>query len=227
MDIRKKYDILSLFPEMISGFCSNSMLGKAQKNQLLQIHLHNLRDWTSGPHFTTDDRPFGGGAGMVMKPEPVFSAVEELAGKDTEVLYMPPDGQPLTSLLAKKLALKNHLLFISGHYEGIDQRIRDHLVDREISIGDYVLTNGTLAAAVAIDSISRFIPGVLGDDKSLMNESFTNNLLSHPQYTRPAVYRDLEVPEVLLSGNHQKIEEWREENRISKTRTLRPDLIEN
>tara|TARA_B100001093_G_scaffold299776_1_gene285866 strand:- start:222 stop:905 length:684 start_codon:yes stop_codon:yes gene_type:complete len=227
MDIRKKYDILSLFPEMISGFCSNSMLGKAQKNQLLQIHLHNLRDWTSGPHFTTDDRPFGGGAGMVMKPEPVFSAVEELAGKDTEVLYMSPDGQPLTSLLAKKLALKNHLLFISGHYEGIDQRIRDHLVDREISIGDYVLTNGTLAAAVAIDSISRFIPGVLGDDKSLMNESFTNNLLSHPQYTRPAVYRDLEVPEVLLSGNHQKIEEWREENRISKTRTLRPDLIEN
>ena len=125
------------------------------------------------------------------------------------------------------MALKNHLLFISGHYEGIDQRIRDHLVDREISIGDYVLTNGTLAAAVAIDSISRFIPGVLGDDKSLMNESFTNNLLSHPQYTRPAVYRDLEVPEVLLSGNHQKIEEWREENRISKTRTLRPDLIEN
>jgi tRNA (guanine37-N1)-methyltransferase len=227
MDIRKKYDILSLLPEMISGFCSNSMLGKAQKNQLLQIHLHNLRDWTSGPHFTTDDRPFGGGAGMVMKPEPVFSAVEELAGKDTEVLYMSPDGQPLTSLLAKKLALKNHLLFISGHYEGIDQRIRDHLVDREISIGDYVLTNGTLAAAVAIDSISRFIPGVLGDDKSLMNESFTNNLLSHPQYTRPAVYRDLEVPEVLLSGNHQKIEEWREENRISKTRTLRPDLIEN
>ena len=227
MNIRKKYDILSLFPEMISGFCSNSMLGKAQKNQLLQIHLHNLRDWTSGPHFTTDDRPFGGGAGMVMKPEPVFSAVEELAGKDTEVLYMSPDGQPLTSLLAKKLAQKNHLLFISGHYEGIDQRIRDHLVDREISIGDYVLTNGTLAAAVAIDSISRFIPGVLGDDKSLMNESFTNNLLSHPQYTRPAVYRDLEVPEVLLSGNHQKIEEWREENRISKTLTLRPDLIEN
>ncbi len=227
MDIRKKYDILSLFPEMISGFCSNSMLGNAQKKQILQIHLHNLRDWTSGPHFTADDRPFGGGAGMVIKPEPVFSAVEELAGNDTEVLYMSPDGQPLTSSLAKKLAHKDHLLFISGHYEGIDQRIRDHLVDREISIGDYVLTNGTLAAAVAVDSISRFIPGVLGDDKSLMNESFTNNLLSHPQYTRPAVYRDLEVPEVLLSGNHQKIEEWREENRISKTRTLRPDLIEN
>lgn len=227
MNIRKKYDILSLFPEMISGFCSNSMLGNAQKKQILQIHLHNLRDWTSGPHFTADDRPFGGGAGMVIKPEPVFSAVEELAGNDTEVLYMSPDGQPLTSSLAKKLAHKDHLLFISGHYEGIDQRIRDHLVDREISIGDYVLTNGTLAAAVAVDSISRFIPGVLGDDKSLMNESFTNNLLSHPQYTRPAVYRDLEVPEVLLSGNHQKIEEWREENRISKTRTLRPDLIEN
>jgi|TARA_B100001093_G_scaffold299775_1_gene285863 tRNA (guanine37-N1)-methyltransferase len=227
MNIRKKYDILSLFPEMISGFCSNSMLGNAQKKQILQIHLHNLRDWTSGPHFTADDRPFGGGAGMVIKPEPVFSAVEELAGNDTEVLYMSPDGQPLTSSLAKKLAHKDHLLFISGHYEGIDQRIRDHLVDREISIGDYVLTNGTLAAAVAVDSISRFIPGVLGDDKSLMNESFTNNLLSHPQYTRPAVYRDLEVPKVLLSGNHKKIEEWREENRISKTRTLRPDLIEN
>jgi tRNA (guanine37-N1)-methyltransferase len=227
MNIRKKYDILSLFPEMISGFCSNSMLGNAQKKQILQIHLHNLRDWTSGPHFTADDRPFGGGAGMVIKPEPVFSAVEELAGNDTEVLYMSPDGQPLTSSLAKKLAHKDHLLFISGHYEGIDQRIRDHLVDREISIGDYVLTNGTLAAAVAVDSISRFIPGVLGEDKSLMNESFTNNLLSHPQYTRPAVYRDLEVPKVLLSGNHKKIEEWREENRISKTRTLRPDLIEN
>jgi tRNA (guanine37-N1)-methyltransferase len=227
MEYRMKYDVLSLFPGMIQGFCQESILGRAQKNNIIQIALHNLRDWSGLPNNITDDRPFGGGAGMVIKPEPVFAAVKELAGSDTEVIYMAPDGEKLSTELAKELAGKKHLLFISGHYEGIDQRIRDHLVDRELSIGDYVLTNGTLATAVAIDCISRFIPGVLGEETSLDDESFTGNLLGYPQYTRPAKFQDWEIPEVLLTGNHAKIHEWRQQQRIKRTKALRPDLLKN
>jgi tRNA (guanine37-N1)-methyltransferase len=227
MEYRMKYDVLSLFPGMIQGFCQESILGRAQKNNIIQIALHNLRDWSGLPNNITDDRPFGGGAGMVIKPEPVFAAVKELAGEDTEVIYMAPDGEKLSTELAKELAGKKHLLFISGHYEGIDQRIRDHLVDRELSIGDYVLTNGTLATAVAIDCISRFIPGVLGEETSLDDESFTGNLLGYPQYTRPAKFQDWEIPEVLLTGNHAKIHEWRQQQRLKRTKALRPDLLKN
>ncbi|RME66624.1 MAG: tRNA (guanosine(37)-N1)-methyltransferase TrmD, partial [Verrucomicrobia bacterium] len=176
-------------------------------------------------HRVTDDRPFGGGAGMVMKPEPVFAAVEQLRGPRSRVIYLSPDGTPLSPAVGERLSREEHLILLSGHYEGVDQRIRDHLVHEEISIGDYVLTNGTLAAAVLIDVLARFIPGVLGEEKSLTHESFTRNLLDFPQYTRPAVFRGWSVPEVLLSGNHAEIEKWRLEQSIERTRRLRPDLL--
>jgi tRNA (guanine37-N1)-methyltransferase len=176
-------------------------------------------------HKVTDDRPFGGGAGMVLKPEPVFAAIEQLRTPQARVVYLSPDGAPLTPAIGERLAAQTHLIFLSGHYEGIDQRIRDHLVDEEISIGDYVLTNGTLAAAVVIDVLCRFVPGVLGEEKSLTHESFTRNLLDFPQYTRPAEFRGWKVPEVLLSGNHAHIEAWRSEQSLEKTRRLRPDLL--
>lgn len=222
-----QFDVISLFPEMLSGLCKESMIGRAQQNGLIKIQLHNLRNWATGPHNVTDDRPFGGGAGMVLKPEPVFAAVEELKQENTEVIYMTPDGQQLSTEVAKELSKKKHLLFISGHYEGLDQRVRDNIVDRELSIGDYVLTNGTLAAAVAIDCISRFVPGFLGDNESLSDEAFSSGQLSHPQYTRPAKFREWEVPSVLLSGDHKKIEAWRNKSREEKTLKRRPDLLKN
>jgi tRNA (guanine37-N1)-methyltransferase len=164
---------------------------------------------------------------MVMKPEPIFAAVEALRRPESKVIYLAPDGEPLTSQLARELVQEQHLILLSGHYEGVDQRVRDHLVDREVSIGDYVLTNGTLAAAVLIDSVSRFIPGFLGDEKSLTEESFMTTLLGFPQYTRPPEYRGLRVPEVLLSGNHAAIAKWRREQQIEKTQQLRPDILDN
>lgn len=162
---------------------------------------------------------------MVLKPEPLFDAIEEIADESTTVVYMAPDGEPLTTPLAKELSASQHLLLISGHYEGIDQRVREHRVDREISVGDYVLTNGALPATVLIDAVARQVSGVLGDEESLEDESFENNLLAYPQYTRPADYRGMKVPEVLLSGNHQQISKWREEQRRTKTEALRPDLL--
>ena len=220
-----RFDVLSLFPKTIEGFTEESILGKAIERGLLEINSLDLRRWAKGKHREADDRPFGGGAGMVLKPEPLFDAVEEIANETTTVVYMAPDGELLNTPLARELAESQHLLLVSGHYEGIDQRVRDEVVDREISIGDYVLTNGSLPATVLIDAVARQVPGVLGDEESLTNESFENNLLTHPQYTRPAEYRGMKVPEVLLSGNHQEISKWRQEQRIEKTTTLRPDLL--
>jgi tRNA (guanine37-N1)-methyltransferase len=220
-----RFDVLSLFPKTIEGFTEESILGKAIERGLLEINSLDLRRWAKGKHREADDRPFGGGAGMVLKPEPLFDAVEEISNESTTVVYMAPDGEPLNTGLAKELSESQHLLLISGHYEGIDQRVRDEVVDREISIGDYVLTNGSLPATVLIDAVARQVPGVLGDEDSLADESFENNLLSHPQYTRPAEYRGMKVPEVLLSGNHLEISKWRQAQRMEKTTALRPDLL--
>jgi len=220
-----RIDVLTLFPAMLDGFLSESMLGRAQENRLIGIQVHDLRAWTSDKHRTADDRPFGGGAGMVMKPEPVFAAIEQLQSPGCRRIYLTPDGEPLSPAIARELSGASHLVLLSGHYEGIDQRIRDRVIDREISIGDYVLTNGTLAAAVLIDALSRFIPGVLGEEKSLTHESFTGKLLDFPQYTRPAEFRGMSVPEVLLSGNHAEIEKWRNQRALEKTQRNRPDLL--
>lgn len=220
-----KIDLLTLFPGMIHGFLTESMIGRAAEAGLLQISVHNLRDWTTDKHKVTDDRPFGGGAGMLLKPEPIFAAVEQLRkpGKTTTI-YFAPDGEPLTTELVQEFAQCEHLLLLSGHYEGVDQRVRDCLIDREVSIGDYVLTNGTLPAAVFLDAVGRYVPGVLGDENSLTQDSFRNKLLSFPQFTRPAEFRGMKVPEVLLSGDHARIEKWRHEQRVERTKRLRPDL---
>lgn len=220
-----RIDVLTLFPAMLDGFLSESMLGRAREARLLEINVRNTRDWAIDKHKTTDDRPFGGGAGMVMKCEPLFAAVEELQTPGCRRIYLTPDGTPFTTAKAEELSKQQHLIFVSGHYEGIDQRIRDTIIDEEISIGDYVLTNGTLAAAVVIDALARFIPGVLGEEKSLTSESFTRNLLDFPNYTRPAVYRGMSVPEVLLQGDHGKIEKWRHAQQLAKTAKIRPDLL--
>jgi tRNA (guanine37-N1)-methyltransferase len=219
-------DVLTLFPQMLDGFLSESILGRGIEAGLISVKVHDLRDWTTDKHRRADDRPFGGGAGMVLKPEPVFAAIEQLQRPGCRRIYLTPDGTPLSPGLAEELSREQHLVLLSGHYEGIDQRIRDQLIDQEISIGDYVLTNGTLAAAVVIDALARFIPGVLGEEKSLTSESFTGKLLDFPQYTRPAEFRGLSVPEVLLSGHHGDIEKWRLARRMEKTRQIRPDLLE-
>lgn len=220
-----KIDILTLFPRMLDGFLAESILGKGVAAGLLGVNVHDLRSWSIDKHRTADDRPFGGGAGMVMKPEPVFAAIEQLQTPGCRRIYLTPDGAPLSPKLAESLSREQHLILLSGHYEGIDQRIRDQIIDQEISIGDYVLTNGTLAAAVVIDALARFIPGVLGEEKSLTHESFTSKLLDFPQYTRPAEFRGMSVPEVLLSGNHAEIEKWRQARAMEKTRQVRPDLL--
>jgi tRNA (guanine37-N1)-methyltransferase len=220
-----EFEILTLFPEMVEGFLTSSMLARAQQCGLIGVKAHQLRDWAMDKHHKTDEIPFGGGPGMVMKPEPIYAAVDSLRRPETTIIYMAPDGEPLTSQLARELSQEKHFILLSGHYEGVDQRVRDDLIDREISIGDYVLTNGTLAAVVLIDCISRFIPGFLGDEKSLTDESFMDSLLGFPQYTRPAEFRGMKVPEVLLSGNHAAIDQWRHEQQIEKTRQFRPDLL--
>ena len=225
MEPALRFDVLSLFPKTIDGFAEESILGRAVEKGLIEVNSLVLRRWAKGKHRETDDRPFGGGAGMVLKPEPLFDAIEEISRESTKVIYMAPDGENLNTKIAKELAQEKHLLLISGHYEGIDQRVRDRLVDREISIGDYVLTNGSLAASVLVDSVARHVPGVLGDEASLKDESFEDHLLSYPQYTRPYEYRGMNVPEILLSGNHSEIKQWREDQRVAKTKNLRPDLL--
>lgn len=218
-------DVLTLFPRMLEGFLAESMLGKALEAKLLAVAVHDVRAWCTDKHRNADDRPFGGGAGMVMKPEPVVAAIEQLQTPGCRRIYLTPDGTPFSEKIARELSTQQHLIFLSGHYEGIDQRIRDTVIDQEISIGDYVLTNGTLPAAVVIDALARFIPGVLGDEKSLTHESFTGRLLDFPQYTRPAEFRGMSVPKVLLSGNHAEIEKWRNARSEEKTRLVRPDLL--
>ena len=218
-------DLLTLFPRMLESVLSESILGKGIAAGHLAVTVHDLRDWATDKHRRADDRPFGGGAGMVMLPEPVFAAMEQVQTPGCRRIYLTPDGVPLSPALALELSRQKHLVLLSGHYEGIDQRIRDKVIDQEISIGDYVLTNGTLAAAVLIDALARFIPGVLGEEMSLTHESFTSKLLDFPQYTRPAEYRGMSVPEVLLSGNHAEIEKWRHARQVEKTRQVRPDLL--
>lgn len=221
-----RIDVLTLFPRMLDGFLAESILGKGIAKGLLEVKVRDLRDWCTDKHRTADDRPFGGGAGMVMKPEPAIHAIEELQTPGCRRIYLTPDGEPFGESLARELTAESHLVFLSGHYEGIDQRIRDSVIDQEISIGDYVLTNGTLPAAVVIDALARFIPGVLGDEKSLTHESFTGKLLDFPQYTRPAEFRGMSVPDVLMQGNHGEIERWRQAQSVEKTRQVRPDLFQ-
>ena len=224
-----KIDIVTLFPEICRAPLSESMIKRAQKNRIVELHIHNLRDWTTDKHHVVDDAPFGGGQGMVMKPEPIFAAVEDLksqiANRKSQILLMSPAGRRLDQQLAQQLSQESHLIIISGHYEGVDHRVIEHLVDMEISIGDYVLTNGAIAAAVLVDSIVRLLPGTLGHEQSAADDSFSDGLLEAPQYTRPADFRGWKVPEVLLSGNHAEIGKWRKEQAIKRTRENRPDLL--
>ena len=218
-------DILTLFPRMFEGPLDESILKRARERGLVKIRVHNLRDFTHDKHRVVDDKPYGGAPGMLMKPEPIFEAVEKLRRDDTRVVLMTPQGRPFTQRRAREFAGKPHLLVICGHYEGVDERVREALVDDEISIGDYVLTNGALAAAVLVDAIVRLVPGVLGDDQSAGDDSFATGLLEGPQYTRPPEFAGRKVPEVLLSGNHEEIARWRKEQARQRTQKHRPDLL--
>jgi len=225
-----KIDILTLFPEICRGPLGESMMKRARENKIVELRIHNLRDWTSDKHHVVDDAPFGGGQGMVMKPEPIFAAVEELRSKienrKSKIILMSPAGRKLDQQLATDLSREWHLIIICGHYEGVDHRVIEHLVDLEISIGDYVLTNGAIAAAVMVDAVVRLLPGVLGHEQSATDDSFSRGLLEAPQYTRPAEFRGWKVPDILLSGNHAEIAKWREEQAEKRTRTNRPDLLD-
>ena len=217
-------DILTLFPAMGEGILDESMLRIAREKGLAEIRMRNLRDWAPGKHRVTDEPPYGGGAGMVLKVEPVCLALEELRRPESRVILLSAAGARFDQAVARRLAAEEHLIMVSGHYEGVDQRVADHLVDEEISLGDYVLTNGTLAALVVSDAVVRLLPGVLGDAESAADESFSHGLLEYPHYTRPAEFRGWKVPEVLLSGNHAAIEAWRREQARERTRQRRPDL---
>jgi tRNA (guanine37-N1)-methyltransferase len=220
-----KIDVLTLFPAMFAGPLDESIIMRARKAGLLDLKIHNLRDWTHDRHKTVDDRPFGGGPGMLLKPEPIFEAVEQLARPATKVILLSPSGRKFDQAMARQLAAETDLLLITGHYEGFDERVRETLADDELSIGDYVLTNGALPAMVVIDAVARLLPGVLGDDESSHDESFSAGLLEYPQYTRPAEFRGMRVPDILVSGNHAEIENWRREQARLKTQAQRPDLL--
>jgi tRNA (guanine37-N1)-methyltransferase len=198
---------------------------RARKKGLLDLKIHQLRDWTHDRHKTVDDKPFGGGPGMLMKVEPLFEAVENLKRAETKVILLSPSGRKFSQAIARELAAQKDLLLVTGHYEGFDERVREALADDELSIGDYVLTNGALPAMVVIDAVTRLLPGVLGDDESARDESFSHGLLEYPQYTRPAEFRGLKVPDVLVSGNHAEIEKWRREQAKLRTKAQRPDLL--
>jgi tRNA (guanine37-N1)-methyltransferase len=219
--------ILSVLPELLESPFGHSILKRAKEKGLLEIHVHHLRKWAVNEYGQVDDYQYGGGAGMVMMPEPLAAAIEELSKPRPfdEIIYLTPDGRRLTQQVANRLSLKGHLLLICGHYKGIDQRIRDRYVTLELSIGDYVLSGGELAAAVLVDTIGRLIPGVLNDETSALFDSFQDNLLAPPVYTRPADWRGEKVPEVLLSGDPRKIEDWRHEESVRRTRQRRPDLL--
>ena len=220
-----KIDVLTLFPGMFTGPLDESIIQRARKNGALDLAIHNLRDYTHDRHKTVDDRPFGGGPGMLLKPEPVFEAVGALGKPETHVVLLTPAGRKFDQAIARELAGRGHLLLICGSYEGFDERIREHLANDELSIGDYVLTNGALPAMVIIDAVTRLLPGVLGDDESAHEESFSGNLLEYPHYTRPADFQGMKVPEVLLSGNHAEIARWRAEQARLRTKARRPDLL--
>ncbi|MGG2064820.1 tRNA (guanosine(37)-N1)-methyltransferase TrmD [Bacillus sp. S14(2024)] len=224
-----KIDILTLFPEMFTGVFGSSILRKAQEKEAVQLRVVNFRDYSTNKHNSVDDYPYGGGAGMVLTPQPIFDAVEQLT-KETErkprVVLMCPQGERFTQKKAEELAQEEHVIFICGHYEGYDERVREHLVTDEISIGDYVLTGGELASMVITDSVVRLLPDVLGNQQSQIEDSFSTGLLEHPHYTRPADFRGMKVPDVLISGNHKYIEEWRHKESLRRTYMRRPDLLE-
>ena len=238
-----KIDILTLFPEICRAPLNESMMKRAQENKIIDLCIHNLRDWTTDKHHVVDDAPFGGGQGMVMKPEPIFAAVEELCEQKTpplsgaqrstpnaefqkpKIVLMSPTGRRFNQEMAAELSRESHLIVVCGHYEGIDHRVTEHLIDLEISIGDYVLTNGAIAAVVLVDAVVRLLPGVLGHEQSSLDDSFSAGLLEAPQYTRPAEFRGWKVPEILLSGNHAEIAAWRKEEALRRTRANRPDLL--
>lgn len=222
-----RIDILTVFPDMLEGFFNCSMMARAQKAGLADIHLHDIRDYTTDKHHKTDDYPFGGCAGLVMKIEPIDRLITDLKSQREydEVIYTSPDGEQFNQKAANSLSLLNNIIILCGHYKGIDYRIREHLITREISIGDYVLTGGELAAAVMTDSIVRLIPGVLSDEQSALSDCFQDNLLAPPVYTRPADYKGWRVPDVLLSGNQALIEDWEFQQSMERTKRLRPDLL--
>jgi tRNA (guanine37-N1)-methyltransferase len=220
-----KIDVLTLFPAMFAGPLDESIIKRARDAGLLDLKIHNLRDYTHDRHRTVDDRPFGGGPGMLLKPEPIFEAVESIAREQTRVILLCPSGRRFTQAIAAELSRQDDLLLVTGHYEGFDERIREQLADDEISIGDYVLTNGALPAMVVVDAVTRLLPGVLGDDASSHEESFSNGLLEYPQYTRPAEFRGMKVPDTLMSGNHAEIAKWRSEHARLRTERRRPDLL--
>jgi tRNA (guanine37-N1)-methyltransferase len=220
-----RVDIITLFPEICRVPLGESMMGRAQEGGALDLHIHDLRSWTQDRHHVVDDAPFGGGQGMVMKPEPIFAAVESLRSEASAVVLMTPQGRRFTQPMAREFSAREHLIILCGHYEGIDHRVVEQLVDAEISIGDYVLTNGAIAAVVFVDAIVRLRPGVLGDEQSAADDSFGDGLLEAPQYTRPAEFRGWKVPDVLLSGHHAEIAAWRRREAERRTRENRPDLL--
>ncbi|MCX7868846.1 MAG: tRNA (guanosine(37)-N1)-methyltransferase TrmD, partial [Terrimicrobiaceae bacterium] len=220
-----KIQILTPLPEILEGFLGTSIVGRAARAGKAVIEVLDLRNWTDDRHRTVDDTPYGGGPGMVMKIEPIDRALRELRGEGSRVVLLSPQGALFDQRAAERLSREQHLILVCGHYEGVDQRVADHLCDEELSIGDFVLTNGALAAAVVADAVVRLLPGVLGDEESARRESFTTGLLDHAHYTRPAEYRGWKVPEVLLSGHHAEIERWRAQDALRRTRERRPDLL--
>lgn len=223
-----RIDIISVLPKMLEGFFSHSILKRAQEKGLVQIHLHNLREYSTNKHHKVDDYPFGGEAGMVMSIEPIDNAISSLRKEREydEVIYTSPDGEKLTQSVANNLSMLQNIIVLCGHYKGVDYRVREHLITREISIGDFVLTGGELAAATIVDSVVRLLPGAIGDEESALTDSFQDNLLAPPIYTRPAIYKGWEVPPILLSGHQERIKEWQLEQAMERTQRLRPDLLD-
>ncbi len=219
-----RFDILSLFPDYFQGPFDVSMIKRAREKKLLEINLIDIREFATGKHRKVDDRPYGGGPGMVMKPEPVVSAIRSVKTEKSVVIYLTPQGVPLTHALCEQLATNSHLVLLCGHYEGVDERVGKE-IDREVSIGDYVLTNGCLPAIVLVDAVSRFIPGVLGHEFAAQEDSFQKGIFDGPHYTRPEQFEGAEVPEILKSGHHQQIRKWREQQGLEKTKQVRPDLV--
>ncbi|HSA30931.1 MAG TPA: tRNA (guanosine(37)-N1)-methyltransferase TrmD [Candidatus Omnitrophota bacterium] len=221
-----RFDIITIFPGMFSNVLNESILKRAQEQRKVDIRVHDLRKFAAGKYRQVDDRPFGGGPGMVMMPEPLFKAVKAVKGRrKAKVLLMCAAGKPFTQTVAKQLAKEKNIILICGHYEGVDERVRQALVDESISVGDYVLTGGELPAMIVVDAVSRLLPGVLGKQQSIESESFEDGLLEYPQYTRPADFKGMKVPEVLLSGNHRQINGWRQEESLRRTQKVRPDLL--
>ena len=223
-----RFDVFSLLPQVLQPYLDASILQRAIQNNLLEVYLHDIRSWTTDKHHVTDDTPFGGGGGMVMKPEPIFAAVEDVLGSPPAcpVILLTPQGRTYTQKIAQELSAQPRIALLCGRYEGVDERVREHLVTDEISIGDYVLTGGEIPALLLIDSITRLIPGALGDPDGAQDDSFASGLLEYPHYTRPAEFRGWRVPDVLLSGNHAKIERWRRDQSLLRTHRRRPDLLE-